>query len=113
LGTTVPSKTGVFFTDRKRFQRLMDKGQTGDVELALLQTINQYVIDNAYQNVSLDNVAIIKTDADRFVRFWGDYFEYQYYRQLQNEEMTNNARTHLFDYQPDFPKAMWQSLKIE
>ena len=37
LATTVPSKTGPFFTDRKRYQRMIFPGKAQDVEMATLQ----------------------------------------------------------------------------
>ena len=37
FATTVPSQTGMFFTDRKRYQRLITPGKTKEIEIALLR----------------------------------------------------------------------------
>ncbi|MEL7251791.1 MAG: site-2 protease family protein [Bacteroidota bacterium] len=50
LATTVPSRTGLFFTDRKRYQRLVTPGKDQEVELAMLSIMGKYAQDNSYQN---------------------------------------------------------------
>ena len=37
LVTTIPAKTGIFYTDRKRYQRLVKPGRDQDTELAILK----------------------------------------------------------------------------
>jgi len=113
LGTTLPAKTGVFFTDRKRYQRLMDKGPAGDIELALLETINQYTADNNFKNISTDKLDIIKTDKDRFIQFWGEFYEYQYYKERQDAVLSESARLRMDTYKNYLPKSIWESLKLE
>ena len=113
LGTTLPAKTGVFFTDRKRYQRLMDKGQTGDVELALLETINQHTVDNNFKNISPDKLAVIKTDKDRFIQFWGEYYDFQYHKEREAVELQETAWLRMNEYKNYLPKNIWKSLQID
>jgi len=113
LGTTLPAKTGVFFSDRKRYQRLMDNGHTGDVELALLETINQYTTDNNFKNISADKLAIIRTDNDKFIRFWAEFYEFQYHNERQEAELSESARIRMYAYKSYMPKNIWKSLNID
>ena len=40
LATTLPSRSGAFYTDRKRFSRLMNPGLEREIELALIEANN-------------------------------------------------------------------------
>ena len=56
LATTVPSKSGVFFTDRKRYQRLMLPGKARDVELALLRVMGGFQQHESYRHVAMADI---------------------------------------------------------
>jgi len=113
LATTLPEKSGSFFTDRKRLQRLLDKGQDGKVELALLESINQNFVDGHCQNIRSENLAIIKTAKEPFIQFWGYYFELQQQKDKGIESPDESILTKLKSYEKDFPKAAWKSFGIE
>ena len=71
LATTVPEKTGMFFTDRKRFQRLVSPGKDQKVELALLRIMGQYAQDHSYQNIELSDIDLLISDETPFIRSSG------------------------------------------
>ena len=62
LVTTLPSKTGMFFTDRKRFQRLTSTGPEREVELAVLRILGNYGKDNSYINVEAHDIDTMISD---------------------------------------------------
>jgi hypothetical protein len=62
LVTTIPNKTGTFFTDRKRYQRLTSDGKEKEVELAVLRIIGNYGKDNSYINVNPNDIDTIILD---------------------------------------------------
>lgn len=64
LATTVPNKTGIFFTDRKRFQRLTSDGPEREIELAVLRTTGAYGIDGSYVNANEDDIELMISDPD-------------------------------------------------
>ncbi len=64
LATTIPNKTGMFFTDRKRYQRLTSKGKVQEVEMAILRVTGIYVRDNSYINVALKDIETMVNDKD-------------------------------------------------
>lgn len=71
LATTVPSKTGMFFTDRKRYQRLVRPGKDQQVELAMLNIIGKFRIDNSYKNIDKKDIEILISDETPYVTFFG------------------------------------------
>lgn len=113
VATTLPEKSGSFFTDRKRLQRLLDKGQDGRVELALLESINQNLIDGHCKNISSENIAVIKSAEEPFIQFWGYYFEIQMLKDTGIEDLDTTLTNQLKTYEPHFPKATWKAFGIE
>ncbi len=112
LATTVPSKSGVFFTDRKRMQRLLDKGRVGEIEYSFLKTTSQLLIDAHYKNISLEDLKIIQSDDEPIIQFWGYYYEFKYFEEIGNQDMTLTIKNHLNNYKEQIPKTIWKSLSI-
>ena len=71
LATTIPTKTGMFFTDRKRYQRLMTPGHDQNIELAMLNIIGHYSKDNSYQNVARDDLELLISDEVPSMKYYG------------------------------------------
>ncbi len=113
VATTVPTKSGVFFTDRARFQRLMSKGKTGEIEEALLTLVALSVRDGDCRNLPLDKVKLLQEDRDKMMRFWGLYYEYCYFRDNQQEPETAEAKAVVIAAKHDVPASVWKALKVE
>lgn len=71
FATTIPSRTGMFFTDRKRYQRLIRTGKDQEVELALLRIMGRFSQDNSYRNVREEDIELLRRDEDPYIRFMG------------------------------------------
>lgn len=71
FATTIPSRTGMMFTDRKRYQRLVTPGPAQEVELAMLRIMGQFSQDNSYLNVSPVDIETMANADTPFVRFFG------------------------------------------
>jgi len=71
FATTIPSKTGMFFTDRKRYQRLTKPGKDQEVELAILRIMGNYSKDNSYLNICRNDIDILISDDIPFNHFFG------------------------------------------
>lgn len=113
FATTLPEKTGIFFTDRKRFQRLSDKGKIGQIELAFLQIVNQSLLEGNCKNLSLQNIEKMKSDEEKIVQFWAYYFEFQYFKDNNNLEESENTKSKIYTYKDAIPKSLWKNLQIE
>lgn len=71
LATTIPTKTGIFFTDRKKYQRLTTPGKDQDVELATLRIIGSYSKNGGYKEVAKSDILELVTDKNDFIKFYG------------------------------------------
>lgn len=71
LATTVPSKTGMFFTDRKRYQRLVNPGNDQLVELAILKIMGMFSKDNSYKNIDRNDINVLVSDELPFYKYFG------------------------------------------
>lgn len=113
FATTLPTKTGIFFTDRARFQRLISNGQEGKSEEALLQILTQSTIDKSCKNISLQDARILQADKEAFMQFWGHYYEYGFFKANEKKLEAEEAKLHLFDLREVISKPVWKALKIE
>ena len=112
IATTLPEKSGVFFTDRKRMQRLLDKGITGEIEYCFLKTNSQLLIDNHYKNISIEDLKIIQSDNEPIIQFWGHYYEFKHFEEIGNEETAMKIKNTLYLYKETLPKTIWKNLSI-
>ena len=71
--TTFPERTGVFYTDRKRYQRLITPGKEQDVELAILRIMGNFSKDNSYKDVNLEDIETLLSAELPFFKLYG-YF---------------------------------------
>ena len=71
LATTIPSRSGMFYTDRKRYQRLMTAGKDQEVELAMLTILGSYVKNHSYKDIKKEVFDVLITDNDLFVKHYG------------------------------------------
>lgn len=113
LATTIPEKTGIMFTDRKRFQRLIKKGATQEVEIVLYELISKGIIDNSFKNIDINKTNILEKDPDVTIIFWTYYLRYMFYKENMLVEQQSIALKELHNIRQEIPKSIWNSLKIE
>ncbi|HYH14079.1 MAG TPA: site-2 protease family protein [Flavisolibacter sp.] len=113
LATTLPSKSGMFFTDRARFQRLISKGKEGQSEEALLSILAQTMIDTNCKHISIDQTQLLQNDSDQLMRFWGYYYEFHYYKDNTLLEEAAQVRSALLSYKGSIPSTLWKALKMD
>lgn len=112
IATTLPEKSGMFFTDRKRMQRLLNNGRTGKIEYCFLKTTSQLLIDNHYKNISIEDLKMIQSDDEPIVQFWGHYYEFKHFEEIGNEETAMKIKNTLYTYKEILPKTIWKNLSI-
>ena len=56
---------------------------------------------------------MIKSDEEPIIQFWGHYYEFKYFEEMGNEEMTLSIKNNLYQYKEKIPKTIWNSLLIE
>lgn len=112
FATTLPNKSGVFFTDRKRMQRLLDNGRTGEIESSFIKASSQLLIDSHYKNISMEDLKMIQSDEEPNIQFWGHYYEFKHFEDSGNEEMALTIKSKLYHYKEIVPQNIWKSLGI-
>jgi len=73
FATTIPSKSGMFFTDRKRFQRLVTPGKEQEIELAILKILGNYAKDDSYKNIDKKEIETLISDDNPSMKYYGLY----------------------------------------
>ena len=71
FATTIPSRTGMFFTDRKRYQRLVTPGKEQQAEMALLSIMGKFAKDGSYADVKRADIDLLIADEFPFYHFFG------------------------------------------
>lgn len=71
LLTTIPSKTGIFYTDRKRYQRLITPGKDQNVELAILKIFGKVNQEQSYKNIDRKDMEELTTDSNPMTQIFG------------------------------------------
>jgi len=112
FATTLPNKSGVFFTDRKRMQRLLDNGRTGEIESSFIKASSQLLIDSHYKNISMEDLKMIQSDEEPIIQFWGHYYEFKHFEDIGNEEMALTIKSKLYHHKEIVPQNIWKSLGI-
>jgi hypothetical protein len=113
LATTIPTKTGVFFTDRARFLRLISRGKAGEIEEALLTILAIQAKEDSCRNIPLSMIKLLQTDTDKAMKFWGYYYEYSYFKDHSMTEETEEALKKLLSAKSTIPDSLWKALEIE
>jgi len=71
LATTLPDRTGVFSTDRKRFQRLTGGGKEREIEMALREVLRHEQMGLPIQSLEREKLLMICEDEAAMFRFFG------------------------------------------
>jgi len=113
LATTLPEKSGIMFTDRKRFQRLNSQGITKDAEIAMYELISKSIIDNSFKNIDIGKTAILDKDDNITTKFWAMYIRFMFYKENELTVEKNSTLQELLNLKQEIPKSIWNTLKIE
>ncbi len=113
LATTLPSKSGFFFTDRKRWQRLHSKGKERESELAILHAMLEESLKGHYKEAKPEILQKLKEDPDESVQLWGDYFLYKHYSELKKDDLATTHFENLRERKEQLSDSMWKMLEID
>lgn len=113
IATTLPEKSGIMFTDRKRFQRLNSKGVTQESEIAMYELLSKSIIDNSFKNIDIQKTEILDRDNDVITKFWATYITFMFYKENRQTEQEDKALQRLVTFKSIIPKSIWSMLKID
>jgi len=105
LATTVPNRTGMFFTDRARYFRLMSGGQIAEVERAMLELIAYVQLGKPLELLDMSNVDIVRQDKD--YALYAELYAYFHFLATDQREEAIASAKRLQDL-PDEMPAVFQ-----
>lgn len=77
LATTLPRRTGMFFTDRARYFRLVSGGKTAEIERAMLALTAFFQAGKPFEEIDLALIELVREDPDYAV--YADFFAFQHH----------------------------------
>jgi len=104
FATTIPSQTGAFFTDRKRYQRLVSPGEEQKVELAILKIMGTLSQDKSYKNIDIKDIYTIVSDKSPFIKTYG-LFNVICYQLEQNDSIDEQTMKEYKDISSKISKS--------
>lgn len=113
FATTLPDRSGIMYTDRKRFQRLHQKGPIQEAEIAMYQLISQSIIEGSFKNIDIAKTYIIERDPETGMQFWAEYLRYLFYKENRIDDKKVISKKRLEDHKITMGETAWKSLKIE
>lgn len=84
LATTIPGRTGAFFTDRARFFRLIGGGKTAAIEQAVLEVLAHSYSNQPYASVDPTQIELIKSDDSDLMKAFA--YSLSFYYHLDRDE---------------------------
>lgn len=84
LATTLPKRTGPFFTDRARFFRLIGGGKAAAIEQAVLELMAQSYSQQPYREIDPAQIALIESDDSELMKIFA--YSLRYYHHLDRGE---------------------------
>ncbi|OIN58116.1 site-2 protease family protein [Arsenicibacter rosenii] len=79
LATTLPSRTGVFYTDRARFFRLIRGGRTAEIEQAILETMAHTNSGQSYAELNVSQLHLLLEEPEAFFKSYAHTLLYYYH----------------------------------
>lgn len=104
LSVTIPSRTGLFYTDRKRYQRLRSEGIEKDIEIAYLKTTVHSLLHQPMKELAEEDLELLTQDASPVFRYTGYYFLYQYH--LGDAEKISSLQLKMKELSQELPASM-------
>lgn len=114
LATTLPNRTGVFFTDRARYFRLIRGGRNAEIEQAVLETLVHSMSGQPFSQLDNSQLQILLEEPEAFFQSYAHTLLYYYH--LDRNELPD-AYNHLkqandlLEGQPAlFKNEIWKEL---
>ncbi|HYF02428.1 MAG TPA: site-2 protease family protein [Patescibacteria group bacterium] len=111
LATTIPSRSGGFFTDRARFQRLLKKDKTSEIEEALLEITALRNSGIAIKDLDRAKLQLIQSDSEPMVQFIGHAYAHAQLIEIGEEETARLHKAYMDELSTKLPSYMVKMLQ--
>lgn len=101
LATTIPNRTGMFFTDRARYFRLISGGKTAVTERAMLELTAFTQSGKPIEQMNLANIELARQDPDYGV--FAAFYAFSYYLAMKQPEQALAAADQMSQLPTEMP----------
>ena len=105
LATTLPSRTGPFYSDRKRYQRLVRPGKDRAIELALIDVQGKMNTKDGLARLDVAKLHLIQQDESPFFRYIGYFYELAYAHKFDTDKIPS-IKAEMSALEKDIPSKM-------
>lgn len=108
-----PIKTGILYSDGARLARLHKGGQEADEETALFKLTENQAAGGSIKDIDLNSIHSLVKSKDAAIRYYGYYYEYQYYKAVYDNENMNLAVQKMNIIKDKVPSIIVNDCKVE
>jgi len=112
LATTIPSRTGIFYTDRKRYQRLRSGGVESKIEAAIMEANGLMMSGESLLSMQEESIDVIQQDESVFMRYIGLYYKWKYLMEKKSDG-AQEIVSMIKDLGKDMPASMTKWMNTE
>ncbi len=112
LATTIPSSTGIFYTDRKRYQRLRSGGIESEIEAALMEATGLLASRSSLADMDVKKIDVIQQDEKVFMKYIGLYYKWKYLKD-KGREIEPDLFSKMKALEEDIPASIVKWMKKE
>lgn len=108
----IPSTTGMFYTDRKRYQRLTSEGIERQIEMAYIKAQLCYTAKKPITTMDVSELELITQDESALFKYIGYFYLMDYYKEddSKQDSYLQSMRALEKDLPKSFVKAMQPAL---
>ncbi len=111
LAVTLPSRTGIFYTDRKRYQRLKSTGIERDIETASIKAHLLQLKKEPITQMDPEELALLTQDPAPIFQYIGYYYLVDYHR--SDVEKVTSLKAEMAQLEEDLPKSFVTAIHKE
>lgn len=109
----LPLKTGILYTDGRRWYRLHKGGQEAAEEIALFKLTENQVVNGGFANINVNDIEPLIRSKDAAVKYYGYYYLFQYYKAMSNTEQMELALAEMAKIKDRVPSLIVNNCKIQ
>ena len=109
----LPLKTGITYSDGKRWARLQKPGQEADEEISLFKLTENEITGGDFLNIDLKDIEPLVKSKETEIRYYGYYYEYKYYKARNNIDEMKLVINNMKVIKNKIPKIITEGCKVD
>lgn len=108
----LPLKTGIVYTDGKRWSRLKGKGQEFLEEKSLFLIMQNTIVDDDFTDIKYMDIQPLIKAKDYSYQYYGYYYSYRYFKKDGNDKKMHESIEHMNKLKNHVTKVIIEDCKI-